>query len=37
LLDEFFALISHFLLCRFYSYQNTEISISEWVKSNRDS
>ncbi|KRX45510.1 hypothetical protein T09_2569 [Trichinella sp. T9] len=32
-----FALISHFLLCRFYSYQNTEISITEWVKSNRNS
>ncbi|KRX43489.1 hypothetical protein T05_15035 [Trichinella murrelli] len=37
LLDDFFALIYHFLLCRIYSYQNIEISISEWVKSNRDS
>ncbi|KRY57569.1 hypothetical protein T03_12357, partial [Trichinella britovi] len=25
------------LLCRIYSYQNTEISITEWVKSNGDS
>ncbi|KRZ86228.1 hypothetical protein T08_12299, partial [Trichinella sp. T8] len=31
-----FALIYHFLLCRIYSYQNTMISITEWVKSNRN-
>ncbi|KRY14193.1 hypothetical protein T12_1219 [Trichinella patagoniensis] len=29
--------ISKMLLDEFYSYQNTEITISEWVKSNRNS